>query len=275
MTESLQATINAATETPDGWDTPEVRAAVRETIDLLDRGEVRIAEPPTEAGGEWTVNAWAKQAILFWFRIAEMTSYEVGPYEYHDKIPLKTGYAASGVRVVPPAVARHGAHLERGVIMMPSYVNIGAYVGSGTMVDTWATVGSCAQIGRNVHLAGGVGIGGVLEPAGARPVIIEDDCFVGSRAVVVEGAWLEQGVVVGANTVITASTPIIDVTGDEPVEYRGHVPARSVVVPGTRPKAFAAGTYDLPCALIIGQRKASTDEKTSLNDALRDFDVQV
>lgn len=275
MTESLQATINAATETPDGWDTPEVRAAVRETIDLLDRGEVRIAEPPAETGGEWTVNAWAKQAILFWFRIAEMTSYEVGPYEYHDKIPLKTGYAASGVRVVPPAVARHGAHLERGVIMMPSYVNIGAYVGSGTMVDTWATVGSCAQIGRNVHLAGGVGIGGVLEPAGARPVIIEDDCFVGSRAVVVEGAWLEQGVVVGANTVITASTPIIDVTGDEPVEYRGHVPARSVVVPGTRPKAFAAGTYDLPCALIIGQRKASTDEKTSLNDALRDFDVQV
>jgi 2,3,4,5-tetrahydropyridine-2-carboxylate N-succinyltransferase len=192
-----------------------------------------------------------------------------------DKVPLKTGFEAAGVRVVPPATARFGAHLERGVIMMPSYVNIGAYVGSGTMVDTWATVGSCAQIGRNVHLSGGVGIGGVLEPLGARPVIIEDDCFIGSRAIVVEGALIEEGAVLGANTVITSSTPIIDVTGDEPVEYRGRVPARSVVIPGTRVKEFPAGSYQLSCALIIGQRKDSTDEKTSLNDALREFDVQV
>jgi 2,3,4,5-tetrahydropyridine-2,6-dicarboxylate N-succinyltransferase len=272
--DDLRATIEHAAATDDGWRTDEAHDAVRATLDLLDRGVLRVAEK-NDASGEWQVNTWAKQAILLFFRQAEMTAYDVGPYEYHDKIPLKTGYAEAGVRVVPPATARWGAHLERGVIMMPSYVNIGAYVGSGTMVDTWATVGSCAQIGRNVHLAGGVGIGGVLEPPGARPVIIEDECFIGSRAVVVEGAWLEEGVVVGANTVITASTPIIDVTGDEPIEYRGHVPARSVVVPGTRAKAFPAGSYQLPCALIIGTRKASTDEKTSLNDALREFDVQV
>ena len=274
MIDDLRATIEQAAATDDGWRTDEAHDAVRATLDLLDRGVLRVAEKDATSG-EWQVNTWAKQAILLFFRQAEMTAYDVGPYEYHDKIPLKTGYAEAGVRVVPPATARWGAHLERGVIMMPSYVNIGAYVGSGTMVDTWATVGSCAQIGRNVHLAGGVGIGGVLEPPGARPVIIEDECFIGSRAVVVEGAWLEEGVVVGANTVITASTPIIDVTGDEPIEYRGHVPARSVVVPGTRAKEFPAGSYQLPCALIIGTRKASTDEKTSLNDALREFDVQV
>jgi len=209
------------------------------------------------------------------FRQAEMRTIEVGPFEYHDKVALKTGYAEQGVRVVPPGVARHGAHLERGVVLMPGYVNIGAFVGAGTMVDTWATVGSCAQIGRNVHLSGGVGIGGVLEPAGAVPVIIEDDCFIGSRAIVVEGVRIEQGAVIGANTVLTKSTPIIDVTGDEPVEVRGHVPAGSVVIPGTRPKEFPAGTWQLPAALIIGRRTQSTDSKTSLNDTLREFAVQV
>jgi 2,3,4,5-tetrahydropyridine-2-carboxylate N-succinyltransferase len=273
MTDQLQATIETAAA-EDAWDTDEARAAVRETLDLLDAGTLRIATKD-ESSGEWTVHAWAKQAVLGFFRQADMETIEVGPFEYHDKVPLKKGFAEAGVRVVPPGTARYGAHLERGVVLMPGYVNIGAWVGSGTMVDTWATVGSCAQIGRNVHLAGGVGIGGVLEPPGARPVIIEDNCFIGSRAIIVEGAWLEEGVVVGANTVITMSTPIIDVTGPEPVEYRGHVPARSVVIPGTRVKEFPAGSYNLPCALIIGQRSASTDEKTSLNDALRDHDVQV
>ena len=274
MTDELREAIETAASTEGGWDTPAARKAVHRTLDLLDRGELRIAEKDDESG-EWVVNAWAKQAILGFFRQAEMTTMSVGPYEYHDKVPLKSGYAAQGVRVVPPGVARWSAHLEPGVVLMPGYVNVGAYVGSGTMVDTWATVGSCAQIGRNVHLAGGVGIGGVLEPPGARPVVIEDDCFIGSRAIVVEGAWIEEGAVIGANTVITASTPILDVTGDEPVEYRGHVPARSVVIPGTRPKTFPAGEYQLPCALIIGQRSESTDTKTSLNDALRDFGVQV
>ena len=274
MTDDLRAAIEQAAATDDGWRSDAAHEAVAETLARLDRGELRIAEKNPETG-EWDVNAWAKQAIVLFFRQAQMETYEVGPYEYHDKVPLKTGYAAQGVRVVPPATARYSAFLESGVIMMPSYVNVGAWVGSGTMVDTWATVGSCAQIGRNVHLAGGVGIGGVLEPAGARPVVIEDGCFIGSRAVVVEGAWLEEDVVIGANTVITSSTPIIDVTGDEPVEYRGHVPPRSVVVPGTRAKEFPAGTYQLPAALIIGQRKASTDKKTSLNDALREFSVQV
>jgi 2,3,4,5-tetrahydropyridine-2-carboxylate N-succinyltransferase len=274
VSDDLRATVEAAADTPDGWKSDEARAAVRQTLELLDRGELRIAVKNTDTG-EWDVNAWAKKAVLMFFRQAEMATIEVGPFEYHDKVPLKTGFEAAGVRVVPPATARFGAHLERGVIMMPSYVNIGAYVGSGTMVDTWATVGSCAQIGRNVHLSGGVGIGGVLEPLGARPVIIEDDCFIGSRAIVVEGALIEEGAVLGANTVITSSTPIIDVTGDEPVEYRGRVPARSVVIPGTRVKEFPAGSYQLSCALIIGQRKDSTDEKTSLNDALREFEVQV
>ncbi len=270
--DDLRAAIERAAADPEGWRTDEAREAVHATVAALDDGSLRIAE---KHDGSWVVNAWAKQAILLRFRQATMETMEVGAFEYHDKWPLKTGYAAHGVRVVPPATARWGAHLESGVILMPSYVNIGAYVGSGTMVDTWATVGSCAQIGRNVHLSGGVGIGGVLEPAGARPVIIEDGCFIGSRAVVVEGAWLEEEVVVGANTVITASTPIIDVTGDEPVEYRGHVPARSVVIPGTREKTFPSGSYQLPCALIIGKRTASTDNKTSLTDALREFQVQV
>ncbi|MDX1511462.1 MAG: 2,3,4,5-tetrahydropyridine-2,6-dicarboxylate N-succinyltransferase [Nitriliruptorales bacterium] len=273
MTEQLRAAIEHAADT-DTWDSDEAREAVRETLGMLDAGTLRIAEKDATSG-EWVVNTWAKHAVLGFFRQAQMETFEVGPFEYHDKVPLKSGFEEAGVRVVPPGTARWGAHLEPGVVLMPGYVNIGAYVGSGTMVDTWATVGSCAQIGRNVHLAGGVGIGGVLEPPGARPVIIEDDCFIGSRAIIVEGAWLEEGVVVGANTVITRSTPIIDVTGDEPVEYRGHVPARSVVIPGTRPKEFPAGTFQLPCALIIGQRSASTDEKTSLNDALRDHDVQV
>lgn len=273
MHDDLRQAIETAVATDDGWKTDEAREAVQQTIDLLDRGEVRVAQKGDD--GEWTVTTWAKQAILLLFRQAGMETTEVGPFEYRDKLALKTDYEAQGVRVVPPATARKGAHLEAGAIMMPSYVNIGAWVGSGTMVDTWATVGSCAQIGRNVHLSGGVGIGGVLEPPGAKPVIVEDGCFVGSRAIVVEGVHLEPEVVVGANTVLTASTPIIDVTGPEPVEHRGRVPARSVVIPGTRPKDFPAGTYHIPCALIIGQRKPSTDQKTSLNDALRDFDVQV
>lgn len=271
MTDDLRSAIETAAETPDGWKSDEAREAVHETLSRLDAGTLRIAEK--DDAGEWTVNAWAKTAIVLFFRQAQMETIEVGPYEYHDKVPLKTGYDAQGVRVVPPAVARWSAHLEPGVVMMPSYVNVGAYVGSGTMVDTWATVGSCAQIGRDVHLAGGVGIGGVLEPAGARPVVIEDGCFIGSRAVIVEGAHLGEGAVVGPNTVITASTPIYDMTGDEPVEYRGQVPTRSVVVPGTRPKELPAGTVHLSCAYIIGQRTESTDEKTALNEALREFGV--
>jgi len=249
-------------------------AAVRQTIDLLDRGQLRVAEP-TEPGAPWKVHAWVKQAILLYFASQQLDTEVLGPYEYFDKIPLKRNWAEAGVRVVPPATARYGAFIESGAVLMPSYVNIGARVGGGTMVDTWATVGSCAQIGRNVHLSGGVGIGGVLEPPGAAPVIVEDGCFVGSRAIVVEGVHLEPEVVLGANVTLTASTPIIDVTGPEPVTYKGRVPARSVVVPGTRPKQFPAGTYQLACALIIGQRKASTDQRTSLNDALRDFAVPV
>jgi len=272
-TTDLADTIEAAAASDDGWRSDEARRAVSDTIDLLDRGEVRVAEP--DGDGEWVVNTWAKQAILLLFRQAEMATMEVGPYEYHDKLALKTGYAAAGVRVVPPGTARHGAHLERGVVLMPGYVNIGAWVGAGTMVDTWATVGSCAQVGRNVHLSGGVGIGGVLEPAGATPVIIEDDCFIGSRSIVVEGVRVGAGAVVGANTVLTKSTPIIDVTGDEPVEVRGHVPPGAVVIPGTRPKEFPAGTWQLPAALIIGRRTESTNAKTSLNDTLREFAVQV
>ncbi|MBY5162350.1 2,3,4,5-tetrahydropyridine-2,6-dicarboxylate N-succinyltransferase [Nitriliruptoria bacterium AS10] len=265
--------MTAAAASEDGWQSSEARTAVTETLDLLDRGEVRVAEPGPD--GDWVVNAWTKQAILLMFRQAEMETIEVGPYEYHDKVALKTGYAEQGVRVVPPGTARHGAHLQRGVVLMPGYVNIGAWVGAGTMVDTWATVGSCAQVGSNVHLSGGVGIGGVLEPAGATPVIIEDDCFIGSRSIIVEGVRVGRGAVVGANTVLTGSTPIIDVTGDEPVEVRGHVPQGAVVIPGTRPKEFPAGTWQLPAALIIGQRTESTDAKTSLNATLRDFAVQV
>ena len=271
-TSRLEALITAAYEDRSKLD-DATADAVRETLDLLDRGAIRVAEKGDD--GEWTVNQWTKRAILLYFGIQKMETREVGPFEFHDKIPLKKGYAEAGVRVVPPACARHGAFLEKGVVMMPSYVNLGAWVGSGTMVDTWATVGSCAQIGRNVHLSGGVGIGGVLEPPGAKPVIIEDGCFLGSRAIVVEGVHLEPEVVLGANVVITASTPIIDVSGDEPVTHKGRVPARSVVVPGTRAKTFPAGEVQLSCAYIIGQRKASTDQRTSLNDALRDFEVSV
>jgi 2,3,4,5-tetrahydropyridine-2-carboxylate N-succinyltransferase len=241
-----------------------------ETIAALDRGEVRVAEPD---GGEWRVNAAVQAAILDYFRSRQMEPREVGPFEYHDKIPLKSGYEELGVRVVPPAVARYGAFLSRGVVLMPSYVNIGAWIGPNTMVDTWATVGSGAQIGADVHLAGGVGIGGVLEPPGARPVIVEDGAFLGSRSIVVEGVRVGAGAVLAPNVTLTASVPIIDVTGPEPVEHRGYVPPRSVVVPGTRPKEFPAGAYHLSCALIIGRRNESTDLKTSLNDALREYGI--
>lgn len=256
--------------------------AIHHTIAGLDAGAIRVAEKlvaeeqgPEEGASVWVVNEWVKRAISLYFRITEVKTFGVGPFEYYDKIPPKTGLKAAGVRVVPPGVIRYGAFCEPGVIVMPGYVNIGAYVGSGTMVDTWATVGSCAQIGKDVHLSGGVGIGGVLEPPAARPVIIEDGAFIGSRSIVVEGVIVERGAVLGANTTITASTPIIDVTGSAPVESRGRVPANAVVVPGTRPKQFPAGSYDLQCALIIGARTESTDRKTSLNDALRTFEVQV
>jgi len=242
----------------------------QETIAALDRGELRVAEPE---GDEWRVNADVQAAILDYFRERQMEPEEVGPFEYHDKIPLKSGYAELGVRVVPPATARFGAFLSRGVVLMPSYVNIGAWVGPNTMVDTWATVGSGAQIGANVHLAGGVGIGGVLEPPGARPVIVEDGAFLGSRCIVVEGVRIGREAVLAPNVTLTASVPIIDVTGDEPVEHRGYVPPRSIVVPGTRPKEFPAGTYHLSCALIIGRRSEATDLKTSLNDALREYEI--
>ncbi len=245
---------------------------IRKVVELLDKGELRVAEPN---GDEWIVNEWVKKAVILYFPIQKMETIEVGPFEYHDKIALKTNYAQLGVRVVPNAVARYGSYLASGVIMMPSYVNIGAHVESGTMVDTWATVGSCAQIGKNVHLSGGVGIGGVLEPIQAAPVIIEDNAFIGSRCIVVEGIRVGREAVLGANVVLTASTKIIDVTGDKPVEYKGYVPARSVVIPGTITKKFPAGEFQVPAALIIGTRKESTDKKTSLNDALRDFDVAV
>lgn len=246
--------------------------AINEVITMLDTGKLRVAELVADG---WNVNDWVKKAVILYFPTQKMETIEVGPFEFHDKIPLKKNYAALGVRVVPHAIARRGAFLAQGVIMMPSYVNIGAYVDSGTMVDTWATVGSCAQIGKHVHLSGGVGIGGVLEPVQAAPVIIEDNCFIGSRCIVVEGVRVEKEAVLGANVVLTMSTKIIDVSGSEPKEYRGVVPARSVVIPGTIPKEFPAGTYQVPCALIIGKRKESTDTKTSLNDALRDFNLSV
>lgn len=249
------------------------RAAVLQALALLDSGKIRVATQ--DAPGKWTTHAWVKQAVLLYFSVAPMQRWEAGPIEFFDKIPLKHGLDAAGVRVVPPGTVRYGAHVEAGAIVMPGYVNIGAWVGAGTMVDTWATVGSCAQIGRHCHLSGGVGIGGVLEPPGAQPVIIEDGCFIGSRAIIVEGMLVESEAVIGAGVTLTASTPIIDVTGSEPVEHRGRVPARSVVIPGMRPKRFPAGEYHVPCALIIGQRKESTDKKTSLNAALRDFDVAV
>jgi 2,3,4,5-tetrahydropyridine-2-carboxylate N-succinyltransferase len=243
---------------------------VEAVIAALDRGEIRVAE---KADGEWRVNEEAKQAILDYFRLRDMEPLEAGPFEYLDKIPLKRDYARLGVRVVPPATARYGSFLSPGVVMMPSYVNIGAWVGPRTMVDTWATVGSCAQIGADVHLAGGVGIGGVLEPVNARPVIVEDGAFLGSRCIVTEGVVIGEGAVLGPNVVLTASVPVIDVTGEEPVEHRGYVPPRSVVLPGTRPREFPAGTYNLACALIVGRRKESTDLKLSLNDALREHGI--
>jgi 2,3,4,5-tetrahydropyridine-2-carboxylate N-succinyltransferase len=251
----------------------DMQDAILQTIRMLNMGEIRVA---TQRGpGDWIVNDWVKKAITLYFLIQPMETIEVGPFEFHDKIPLKKGFARQGVRVVPHALVRNGAFIESGAILMPSYVNIGAYVGSGTMVDTWATVGSCAQIGRNVHLSGGVGIGGVLEPPQASPNIIEDDCFIGSRCIVVEGVIVEREAVLGANVVLTQSTHIIDVTGEEPVTYKGRVPARSVVIPGTYEKNFPAGRYNVPCALIIGQRQASTDKKVSLNSALRDHQVAV
>ncbi|HXB42302.1 MAG TPA: 2,3,4,5-tetrahydropyridine-2,6-dicarboxylate N-succinyltransferase [Bacteroidia bacterium] len=247
--------------------------AIKEVIEQLDKGKLRVAEPL--ANGSWKVNDWIKKAVILYFPIQKMETIEVGPLEFHDKMKLKKNYAALGVRVVPHAVARYGAYLASGVIMMPSYVNIGAYVDRGTMVDTWATVGSCAQIGKNVHLSGGVGIGGVLEPVQAAPVIIEDDCFVGSRCIVVEGVRVCKQAVLGANVVLTMSTKIIDVTGKEPVEMKGIVPERSVVIPGSYTKKFPAGDFQVPCALIIGKRKESTDLKTSLNDTLREYNVAV
>ena len=266
LSERVQAAYAGSLSREDGW------AATQEAWALLDRGQIRVAEKG-EAG--WIVHEWVKQAVLLWFRYAEMVVHDLPPFQFYDKVPLKRDLAAQGVRVVPPGTVRYGAFLERGCVVMPGYVNVGAYVGAGTMVDTWATVGSCAQIGKNVHLSGGVGIGGVLEPLSARPVIIEDGCFIGSRAIVVEGVIVEEEAVLGANVVLTASTPILDVTGPQEVEYRGRVPARSVVIPGTRAKRFPAGEYHTPCALIIGQRKASTDKKTSLNEVLREHAVSV
>ncbi|MEZ4883484.1 MAG: 2,3,4,5-tetrahydropyridine-2,6-dicarboxylate N-succinyltransferase [Chitinophagales bacterium] len=252
---------------------PATKLAIETVIEALDKGKIRVAFPSDD--GDWMVNEWVKKAVILYFPICQMETIEIGPFEFHDKIPLKKNFKSLNVRVVPHALARFGAYLSPGVIMMPSYVNIGAYVGSGTMVDTWATVGSCAQIGENVHLSGGVGIGGVLEPVQASPVIIEDNCFIGSRCIVVEGVRIETEAVLGANVVITQSTKIIDVSGEEPIYYQGRVPARSVVIPGSYTKKFPAGEYQVSCALIIGKRKESTDKKVSLNHALRDYDVAV
>ncbi|PHN04249.1 2,3,4,5-tetrahydropyridine-2,6-dicarboxylate N-succinyltransferase [Flavilitoribacter nigricans] len=271
--DNLRTTIEAAWEDRSLLQEKATQEAVQEVLELLDKGKIRVAEPT--ADGNWQVNDWVKKGVVLYFPLAKMETIEVGPFEFHDKIPLKKNYADLGVRVVPHAIARYGSFLESGAIMMPSYVNLGAWVGSGTMVDTWATVGSCAQIGRNVHLSGGVGIGGVLEPPQAAPTIIEDDCFIGSRCIVVEGVRVEKEAVLGANVVLTQSTRIIDVSGNEPVTYKGRVPARSVVIPGSYTKKFPAGEYQVPCALIIGQRKESTNKKTSLNDALRDHSVAV
>lgn len=250
------------------------RVAVFDTVDALDRGALRVAELD-QARDEWATATWVKQAILLYFGLRGMERLDCPPFEFHDKIPLKKGLELAGVRVVPPGTVRYGAFLERGAIVMPGFVNIGAWVGSGTMVDTWATVGSCAQIGRDVHLAGGVGIGGVLEPPGATPVIVEDGAFVGSRAIIVEGVRVGREAVIGAGVVLTSSTVIIDVTGDKPVETRGRIPARAVVIPGTRQKRFPAGEFGVPCALVIGKRRESTDRKVSLEAALRDFGVPV
>jgi 2,3,4,5-tetrahydropyridine-2-carboxylate N-succinyltransferase len=270
--EALSQKVSAAFADRTKLKEPEFVAAVHETLARLDAGELRVAEKGPEG---WRVNAWVKEAILLFFIVSEMQVMEVGPFEFHDKVPLKKGLKAAGVRVVPPGVVRYGAFVEKGAVVMPGYVNIGARVGSGTMVDTWATVGSCAQVGRNVHLSGGVGLGGVLEPPTASPVIIEDGAFIGSRCILVEGVVVEEEAVLGANVVLTASTQIIDVTGPEERIYKGRVPARSVVIPGMREKQFPSGKYGVPCALISGQRTQSTDQKTSLNAALRDFGVPV
>jgi len=268
----MKALIESAWDNRDLLKEKKTIDAIREVIEQLDKGTLRIAEPG-ESG--WKVNDWIKKAVILYFPIEKMETLQAGPMEFHDKIKLKTNYAELGVRVVPHGVARYGSYLAKGVILMPSYVNIGAYVDEGTMVDTWATVGSCAQIGKHVHLSGGVGIGGVLEPVQAAPVIIEDHCFIGSRCIVVEGVRIEKEAVLGANVVLTMSTKIIDVTGETPKEYKGIVPSRAVVIPGSYSKKFAAGEYQVPCALIIGQRKASTDLKTSLNNTLREYNISV
>ena len=272
MNEEKKRLIEQAWENRELLKDRDVQDTIREAVGLLDKGQLRIAE---KGSSGWHVNEWLKKAVILYFPINDMETIECSPFEFHDKIALKHDYASQGVRVVPHAVARYGAYLAPGVVMMPSYVNIGAYVDSGTMVDTWATVGSCAQIGKHVHLSGGVGIGGVLEPVQAAPVIVEDHCFIGSRCIVVEGVRVEEEAVLGANTVITASTHIIDVTGPEPVTLKGHVPARSIVIPGSYTKHFPAGDYQVACALIIGRRSESTDKKTSLNAALRDYNVSV
>ena len=268
----IQSIIENAWENRELLKEEKTMSAIREVIDLLDTGKLRVAEPTANG---WQVNEWVKKGVVLYFPIQKMETFEAGPLEFHDKIPLKRDYAEKGIRVVPHAVARYGSYISAGTILMPSFVNIGAYVDEGTMVDTWATVGSCAQIGKNVHLSGGVGIGGVLEPLQAAPVIIEDNAFIGSRCIVVEGVRVETEAVLGANVVLTASTKIIDVTGSEPKEWKGYVPARSVVIPGSYTKKFAAGEFQVPCALIIGKRKESTNKKTSLNDALRENEVAV
>ena len=270
--EEIREIIESAWENRELLKDQNTIDTIRKVVDLLDKGTLRVAEPVSDG---WQVNEWVKKAVVLYFPIQKMETLEAGIFEYHDKIPLKRNFAERGIRVVPNAVARHGAYIAPGTILMPSYVNIGAYVDEGTMVDTWATVGSCAQIGKNVHLSGGVGVGGVLEPLQAAPVIIEDGAFIGSRCIVVEGVRIEKEAVLGANVVLTMSTKIIDVTGDEPIEMKGRVPARSVVIPGSYTKKFAAGEYNVPCALIIGKRKESTNKKTSLNDALREYDLAV
>lgn len=270
--QDLKETIEGIWEDRSKLSLSTSAESIRMVVEMVDKGELRVAEPKDD---DWVVNDWIKKAIVLYFPIQKMETIEVGPFEFHDKIPLKREYAKQNIRVVPHAIARYGSYIEPGAILMPSYVNIGAWVGSGTMVDTWATVGSCAQIGRNVHLSGGVGIGGVLEPPQASPTIIEDNCFIGSRCIVVEGVRIKKEAVLGANVVITQSTRIIDVTGDNPTIYKGEVPERSVVIPGSYTKSFPAGEYQVPCALIIGKRKASTDTKTSLNEALRDYSVAV
>ena len=275
MYDELRTTVERAWDDRTLLQDDTTKAAIREVVELIDKGLLRTAEPVDLARSQWQVNEWVKKAVILYFPIQKMRTMRAGELEWYDKMDIKREYDRLGVRAVPHAVARYGAYIAPGAILMPSYVNIGAYVGEGTMVDTWATVGSCAQIGSHVHLSGGVGIGGVLEPVQAAPVIIEDNCFIGSRAIVVEGAHVCREAVLGSNTVITGSTHIIDVTGAEPVEYRGYVPPRSVVIPGSYAKKFPAGEYSVACALIIGRRKESTDKKTSLNDALRDFGVAV